>query len=306
MNKKAVETLSTISVSVLIPVYQDTAGLETTLKSLIDAGVRRPDTEIIVCNDGGGREISRVVSSFAVREALLEKNQGSYSARNRGIEIAQGNILAFLDADQRVDPGWMDAGIRALDQADYAGGRIVVEPGTEPSVWEEYDVLTAFPVKKYLEELHFAPTANLFVRRDVLRKVGLFDERLRSGGDFEFGRRVFAAGFRQTYASEAVTYHPARNRAQQAQKIKRVSEGCADNACLFQGRKPLLLFINGLIEIGKVPFETIWRLIGHTFSPSKQKALSKPIFIVIEEQQKLYSQWYMARRAFRLFYNSLA
>ena len=299
------ESPTKITASILIPVYQDTTGLETTLNALARVGIPRPDAEVIVCNDAGGEAISRLATRYGVREVRLDENRGSYAARNRGIDAAQGNILVFLDADQRVDEHWLDAGVRALEHADYAGGRIIVESGANPTVWERYDVLKAFPVEHYIEHLHFAPTANLFMRRAVFERIGVFHETLRSGGDFELGQRVYAAGFVQVYAPEAVTFHPARNRAEQFKKIQRVATGQADVDCLILKKNPLFLLLIQLLVLAKIPFETVWRLIRCLTMLGGKTPESQTVFIIIEKTKKFYSHWYIAKRSMHYVMNSV-
>ena len=74
-----------------------------------------------------------------------------------------------------------------------------------------YDYHTGFPIEGYLEHQQFAPTCCLFVRREVFEDVGLFDHRLISGGDKEFGNRVDNAGYTQQFAADVTMYHPTRN-----------------------------------------------------------------------------------------------
>jgi len=74
-----------------------------------------------------------------------------------------------------------------------------------------YDHHTGFPIEGYLEHQQFAPTCCLFVRREVFEDVGLFDHRLISGGDKEFGNRVDNAGYAQQFAADVTMYHPTRN-----------------------------------------------------------------------------------------------
>jgi len=74
-----------------------------------------------------------------------------------------------------------------------------------------YDHHTGFPIDGYLNHQQFAPTCCLFVRRDVFEDVGLFDPRLVSGGDKEFGNRVDNAGYNQQFAEDVEMYHPTRN-----------------------------------------------------------------------------------------------
>jgi hypothetical protein len=81
----------------------------------------------------------------------------------------------------------------------------------DPSLAARYDHHTGFPVEQYLESQRFAPTCCLFVRRAVFEDVGLFDHRLESGGDKEFGNRVHDAGYELHFAADVTMYHPTRN-----------------------------------------------------------------------------------------------
>lgn len=291
-------------ISIIIPVYDDLEGLNTTLQSLSYTGIiDHPDTEIIVCNDGGGDAVSTLVDKFGVREARLENNLGSYAARNEGIKVAHGKILAFLDADQLVDRDWLNEGVKALKDNDYAGGRIIIETGPSPSIWEKYDLLSAFPIQKYLSVSHFAPTANLFVRREVFDKVGLFEQRLRSGGDKEFGQRVYKAGFKQAYNPNAFTYHPSRGWLKQLKKIKRVGEGFADTKYLVLGKRPIFIIIVGCIIMIKVPFELIWRLFYHQLFIKQNQGTNCYLYIIIDKIKKLWFHFFITKRAFCLFFN---
>ena len=80
-----------------------------------------------------------------------------------------------------------------------------------PSLPARYDYHTGFPVEQYLESQQFAPTCCLFTRRAVFEDVGLFDHRLESGGDKEFGNRVHEAGYDLHFAEDVTMSHPTRN-----------------------------------------------------------------------------------------------
>jgi glycosyltransferase involved in cell wall biosynthesis len=218
----------TPTVSVIVPVHDDADGLQITLESLRQLGTTC-FYEVIVCNDGGSDLISSVAARHGCHEVRSGQNLGSYAARNAGIQMAHGEVLAFLDADQRVDPHWLRHGLDILGGSGiaYVGGKVSVDAGQNPSAWERYDAATAFPVEWYLAAMNYAPTANLFVKRAVFDKVGLFNSSLRSGGDREFGQRVAAAGYRQIYCAAATTFHPVRNRQQLVQKRKRTGSGMA-------------------------------------------------------------------------------
>lgn len=216
-----------MDVSVLIPVGSDVEGLAITLASIRAQGWDPARVEVIVCNDGGGDAVSALAAAHGCREARLDVNSGSFAARNAGLALARGDVLAFLDADESLAQGWLEAGLEALREADYVGGRVCVDAGARPSFWERIDLEFAFPVEFYLRRLLFAPTANLFVARRVFEAVGGFDEALRSGGDREFGVRVARHGFAQRYCPGAATIHPARGLREQLRKARRTAVGTA-------------------------------------------------------------------------------
>ncbi len=112
-----------------------------------------------------------------------------------------------------VSETWVADMITALvsNDYDYLGCNVEVVAEDQPNIWERYEQSFSFPVDTYINNKHFAPTCALAVKRDVFEEVGLFDERLESGGDKEFGQRVHRAGFEQGYAGDVTAYHPARN-----------------------------------------------------------------------------------------------
>lgn len=291
------KTESTIVVSIIIPVFDNVAGLEVTLESLRVNYGDRHNIEVIVCNDGGGEPVSGLIRRYHVKEAKLDANAGSYAARNAGIVASAGNILAFIDADQRVSASWLEAGLNSLREADYVGGKVVVVVGDEDDLWQRKDRLLAFPVEGCLKKIHFAPTANLFVRREVIQVVGGFDARLRSSGDVDFGQRVYRAGFRQLYAPEAMTYHPARNKDEQLKKMRRVGSGAADKMCLADRRSPLTIMAIAVFGFAKLPFELAFRVAMSMIFPGNQRRAFLVASMLMYKYCKGFLLWHMYRRA---------
>ncbi len=197
--------------SVVLPVYRDAAGLAQTLDSFRNQTMPASEFEVIVCNDGGQAEISGLCKQYNVLEIVITPNRGSYFARNRGLEKTRGEYVAFVDADVTVPRDWIENGKKELQSVDYAGGPVIIDESkvTEPA--HVYESLYGFPGEKFFHEQHFCVTANLFVKRSVIEEIGAFDERLRSGGDNEFGRRVYSSGkFRQRYSNDLTVLHPPR------------------------------------------------------------------------------------------------
>lgn len=204
-------------VSVIVPVYNDPEGLAATLGSLVVQEYLKSDLEIIIADNGSLDATMNVIEEYTRRYPHLvrcvreDRARSSYAARNRGLEAATGELISFVDADMTVGPDWLKtvAGIFDDTGPDYLGCRVRVYSNRK-SVAALYNVLTGFPVKRYMEVHHFAPTCCLTVRRRVIDMVGGFDGRLRSGGDTEFGSRAWDSGLQFHYAAGIVMHHPAR------------------------------------------------------------------------------------------------
>jgi len=203
-------------VSVIIPVYNAPEEVRTTLYSLVPQSSH--NYNIFPVDNDSIDHTSDIIADIADEHSNLvypceeTEIQSSYAARNTGIEHATGDILLFLDADMWVDETWIEDMVDTLESNnyDYLGCNVDVV-ADQPNVWERYEQSFSFPVETYLEDKQFAPTCALAVRREVFEEVGLFDERLESGGDKEFGQRVHRAGFTQGYAGDVTAYHPARD-----------------------------------------------------------------------------------------------
>ena len=105
-------------VSVIVPSYNLGMYLGETLKSVKDQSFT--DWECIVVDNGSTDNSVSVAQSFAEADAryLVKKlplNEGVAAARNRGMALAKGQYLLFLDADDLIAPGYMQAAVEALD-----------------------------------------------------------------------------------------------------------------------------------------------------------------------------------------------
>ena len=204
-------------VSVIIPVYNDNASLEICLRALEQQTYPKDRYEIIVVDNNSQEDVSQIVSRFEQVALAHESQPGSYIARNCGLTVAQGDVIAFTDADCIPTPVWLEKGVAMLLSEPNVGlvaGHIdlFAQDSNQPNPFELYEMLEmGFPQNKFIENGHFGVTANLFTFKHVIQSVGDFDSTLKSGGDKQWGQRVFQAGYRQLYAKEACIKHPTRN-----------------------------------------------------------------------------------------------
>lgn len=185
------------------------------------------DREIIVIDNNVTPVVVPGMFAEAVR-LLHEPEPGSYAARNAGLRFARGTIIAFTDSDCTCSPNWLSAGVAALSddgQIGALGGAVLVAPdGDRPlCLTERYDQFFHMRQAHYVSQMGFAATANLFVRREVIERVGPFDRRLRSGGDREWCARLRAGGHRLGYSAQAAVRHEPRRLPELLVKSRRLA-----------------------------------------------------------------------------------
>lgn len=203
--------------SVIVPIYNDPEGLETTVRSLLDQSAT--DYEVIIADNGSTDGTTDIAREFAederVRHVIENDVQSSYAARNAGIETANGDVLGFVDADMWVAADYVDSITDAMETHDRRYMGCNVELVVTGGVIARYRRASGFPIEKYVTQNRFAPTCCLVVHRDLFDTVGTFDSRLVSNGDLEFGRRVSEAGFDLAYEPGITVYHPTRSTIRQ-------------------------------------------------------------------------------------------
>ena len=202
-------------VSVILPVYNDAEALRHCLKSIRVQTYPKDRFEVIVIDNGSTKDDPKaVVAEFPGYRCSVETKVGSYAARNKGMSLAGGEAFAFIDSDCIASPQWMEEGVRTLlshPECGLVGGRVDVfaQDPKHPTSVELYQRITALQLKDWIE-WHVCGTCNMFVWPKVFDKVGLFNENLKSSGDFEWSRRVHDAGLKLIYNEKVSIQHPAR------------------------------------------------------------------------------------------------
>lgn len=221
-------------VSVIIPVYNDAERLEKCLAALEKQTYPQDLYEVIVVDNASTKSIVEIINKYQQASATYEAQPGSYAARNRGISLAKGEILAFTDSDCIPAPDWIKKGVLALQNSPdcgIIGGRIELffrDPSQLTAV-ELYEDLTAFPQKRHIERSNFTPTANLFTYKMLFEEVGNFNHKLKSNGDREWCQNVHRLGYGIKYAETVIVSHPARYSFKQIyRRYLRMAGGRAD------------------------------------------------------------------------------
>lgn len=216
-------------VSVVIPVFNNADRLRKVLKAVQKQDYPANRYEVIVVDNGSTDRSPDVARSMEGVRLLFETEHlnSPYSARNRGIEDSSGEIVVVVDSTCRPVSHWLRSGVQTLKSkgGDLLGGRVKFEYGDRVTAGKIFDALTNLKMKEYVENRQVATTTNLFVRREVFEKQGLFPEGIRSGGDIRWTGSAVRAGWKLVFGENTVGFYPARSLTSLLRKQFRVAKG---------------------------------------------------------------------------------
>lgn len=228
--------------SVIIPAFNDQAGIETCLTALAKQTYPLDAIEVIVVDNCSTPPL-QIDGNYPFATRLLHCTKpGSYAARNAGAKAATGQIFAFIDADCWPDEEWLARGAAALMDGNgktIVGGEVKLICPDHASATALYQCITGFGQEVNARDKGFFATANLLCTRTQFAEVGPFNETLLSGGDREWCWRAATHGFQPEYThSASVSTHPRTTLRSAIRQARRV----------VAGRK--MLRSNGLTHIG--------------------------------------------------------
>ncbi len=170
--------------------------------------------ELLVVDSASADATTATVALEHGAHVLREVWPGASRARNRGWQAARHDLVAFVDDDVTVTPGWADALRQVAGAPAFVAGR-VLPPPDQRHVGHPVAVVDrgpAGPIDARTTGV-LGASANLLVRRDVLLAVGGFDERLGPGTsvpaaeDVDLLDRVLHAGFTGWFEPTAEAWH---------------------------------------------------------------------------------------------------
>lgn len=189
-----------MQVSVIIPCYNHGHYLPYALKSVLAQTFT--DWEAIVVDDGSTDDTAQVVARHTDPriQYIHQENRGLSAARNTGIRAARGKYLAFLDADDEWEAGFLQRCVDVLAADDslagvYTRNRFIDQQGNVlPQLGGRVVPRQAF--REGLLEGGFFLSHAVLVRAETVRQAGLFDESLTSVEDWDLWLRIAGSGGR--------------------------------------------------------------------------------------------------------------
>lgn len=210
-------------ISILISTRNNEKTIEACLQSVSTQAY--PHFEVVVVNDASSDRTLEIATRFADRDERfhvysLDESRGISAARNFLLSMAKGEIIVFLDGDASCSEDWLEKLIRPFDdpKVGCTGGPDKVPPDHSLLLrcidYSMHSFIGSGSMRKSGNPLvRYLPAAcNMAVRRDVLDRVGHFDETFRiRGEEKELANRIRKSGFRIVYVEEAWIWHWRRS-----------------------------------------------------------------------------------------------
>ncbi len=203
-------------ISIVIPAYNEEKTVRDCLNSVRSLDYPRELLKVIIVDDGSTDSTPKLLDDYPDFAVIKGGHKGPSAARNTAVKTAEGDFVAFTDADCILPANWLKALLQEFISDDVAAvGGAQTPPAGESEFGRAVSrVLEALSFVGGYSRTHKAPRdvdhnalCNVIYRKRVLEELGGFDESLWPGEDVEFDHRVRKAGFRVRYNPNAVVEH---------------------------------------------------------------------------------------------------
>jgi glycosyltransferase involved in cell wall biosynthesis len=182
--------------TIVTPSYNQGEFIEQTIESVLSQGY--PDLEYMVMDGGSDDGTLDVLRRYDGRLSWIsEPDRGQSHAINKGLQRATGDVVAFLNSDDLYEPGaLLQVGqfFAGHPEAAWLTGRcrIIDQNGREIRKWMTFIKNFWLHLQSYtvLQVLNYVSQPATFWRREVMEKVGFFDESLGYALDYDYSLRV--------------------------------------------------------------------------------------------------------------------
>lgn len=187
--------------TVVIPSYNCAAYIAEAVDSIFRQNY--PALEVIVVDDGSTDDTRAVLARFGSSIRILSQpNQGAASARNHGIRIAKGSFIGLLDADDL----WTDDHVAVLQCYLLPESNYDLARGRTRTV----QLVNGEPTVQGRDSFQPALVGACLFRASVFETVGLFNENMRLGEDFDWNFRLSESGCHEKRVDEVTLIYRRR------------------------------------------------------------------------------------------------
>jgi len=212
-----------LDISVVIPTYKNAALIGQALESLVNqVDVSGINYEVIVVDNNSTDDTRKVINAYRPKfrgrlRYINESKRGRCFAKNKGIDISKGKIIACTDDDCVLDPRWISLIYKTFKKHDVDSVQGRIELGTkipeDSSVPEEianrHFARVNYGNRKLRIDAEDLVGANMCIKAEVFEKHGMYSsaQEHSANEDTEMSRRFSAHGLTKLYNPKILAYH---------------------------------------------------------------------------------------------------
>ena len=193
-------------VSIIVTSRDNEQTIGECLRSIFELDYPKDSFEVIVIDAVSRDNTLQIAKTFPVK--AFSEPLNAPAAYNFAMKIATFGILGFVDADAKVETGWLKQLVMRLHEPRTAGVSGNIETWNAENPWARsigYDIRNRYArIGNYVGRI---ATMNLLLKKSVLEEVGGFDEGFPSQYDTELGFRISHLGYRIAFERKAICYH---------------------------------------------------------------------------------------------------
>ena len=293
-----------IRLSLVIATYNRAEQLMVTLGSVAMQSAEPATWECIVVDNNSTDDTRQRVEAFALEHKkvniryVFEQKQGLSHARNAGIAASQGDIIAFIDDDERIVEEFITAYIELFDRhpdAMAAGGKIIAEyPTGRPRWMSRYTEQPIANPMDFGNEIKLFPSGripgggNMAMRSRLFVNIGVFNtalgrtgKRLLGGEESDLFERIAKQEYKVYYTPRAVMYHiiPAEKLTRDYFTRLATNTGISQRTRAMQNGRMLKLYIGEMMKwVATIMLCFVHRPVQSRYLILMRRHISKGVF----------------------------
>lgn len=259
-----------LKISVVTPSYNQGEFIGRTIESVLSQNY--PNLEYVVVDGGSNDRTVDVLKKYENKiKWVSEKDGGQTEAINKGFKMITGEIMAYLNSDDTYEPDTLS--VVAQYFVDNPEAMIVYGKGRHVDTNDKYinDYPTEMVSLDILKNKCPICQPTVFWRRELWLKIGLFDESLQMGMDYDYWIRVarnYKFGFIDQYLANTRIHGDAKTVAEQPKVAEEMIKICQNN-------------------FGEVDDQWILNSVGEKYGPDKKNWIIQSFKLIWQINKRL-------------------